>query len=133
MEACKRGYLPASYGIYLSRKIYPKTLEERKRMNKILYASTVGSIMYVLLCTRPDVAYALDVASRFQIDPRDDHWKAIKNILMYLKRTKDIFLIYGGGSELKLERYTDSNFQSDLDDSKSISRYVFILNGRAVS
>ena len=56
----------------------------------------------------------------------------MKNILKYLRRTKDIFLIYGG-SDLKLEGYSDSSFQSDPDDSKSISGYVFTLNGGAVS
>ena len=56
----------------------------------------------------------------------------MKNILKYLRRTKDIFLIYGG-SDLKLEAYSDSSFQSDPDDSKSISGYVFTLNGGAVS
>ena len=56
----------------------------------------------------------------------------MKNILKYLRRTKDIFLIYGG-SDLKLKAYSNSNFQSDLDDSKSISGYVFTLNGGAIS
>ena len=56
----------------------------------------------------------------------------MKNILKYLRRTKDIFLIYGG-SDLKLEGYSDFSFQSDPDDSKSISGYVFTLNGGAVS
>ena len=56
----------------------------------------------------------------------------MKNILKYLRRTKDIFLVYGG-SELKLESYSDSSFQSDPDDSKSILGYVFTLNGGAVS
>ena len=88
--------------------------------------------MYAMLCTRPDVAYALGIASRFQTDPGEDHWKAVKNILKYLRRTKDIFLIYGG-SDLKLEGYSDSSFQSDPDDSKSISGYVFTLNGGVVS
>ena len=46
---------------------------------------------------------------------------------------KNIFLIYGGGSELKLEGYTDSSFQFDPDDSKSILGYMFTLNGGAVS
>ena len=76
MEASKRGYLPASHGIHLSKKICPKTLEERKRMNEIPYALAIGSIMYAMLCTRPDVAYALGIAIRFQADPREDHWKA---------------------------------------------------------
>ena len=51
IEASKRGYLPASYSIRLSKKIYPKIPEERKKMNEIPYASTVGSIMYAILCT----------------------------------------------------------------------------------
>ena len=128
MEGSKRGYLPIGHGIHLSKKMSPKTPEERNRMSSIPYASAVGSIMYAMLCTRPDVAYALGIASRFQADPREDHWKAVKNILKYLRRTKDIFLIYEG-SDLKLEAYSDSSFQSDLEDSKSILGYVFTLNG----
>ena len=109
MEESKRGYLPISQGIHFSKKMCPKTSEERERMNSIPYASTVGSIMYAMLCTKPDVAYALDIVSRYQADSGEDHWKTVKNILKYLRRTKDIFLIYGG-SELKLEGYTDSSF-----------------------
>ena len=55
----------------------------------------------------------------------------MKNILKYLRKTRDIFLIYGG-SDLKLEGYTDSSFQSDPDDSKSISGYMLTLYGGAV-
>ena len=73
MKASKRGYLPASHGIRLSKKIYPKTPEERKRMNEIPYALAIGSIIYVMLCTRPNIAYALGIAIRFQADPREDH------------------------------------------------------------
>ena len=51
----------------------------------------------------------------------------MKNILKYLRKTKDVFLVFGG-LELKLEGFTDSNFQSDLDDCKSIAGYVFTLN-----
>ena len=61
-----------------------------------------------------------------------EHWIAVKNILKYLRRTKDLFLIYGGG-DLQLDGYTDSDFQSDIDDRKSTSGYVFICNGGAVS
>ena len=56
----------------------------------------------------------------------------VKNILKYLRRTKDVFLIYGDG-DLIVEGYSDSNFQYDRDDSKSQSGYVFTLNGGAVS
>ena len=74
----------------------------------------------------------LGSVSIFQADLREDHWKAMKNILKYLRRIRDIFLIYDR-SDLKLEGYTDSNFQSDLDDSKSIFGYIFTLYGGAVS
>ena len=52
--------------------------------------------MYAILCTRPDVAYALDITSRFQANPREEYWKVVKNILKYLRRTKNVFLIYRG-------------------------------------
>ncbi|KAK1651410.1 hypothetical protein QYE76_069215 [Lolium multiflorum] len=61
-----------------------------------------------------------------------EHW-AVKNILKYLKRTKDMFLCYGGDQELVVNGYTDASRNTDPDDSKSQSGYVFILNGAAVS
>ena len=57
----------------------------------------IGLIMYAMLCTRPDVSYALSVTSRYQSDPSMGHWVAFKNILKYLRRTKEIFLIKGDG------------------------------------
>ncbi|KAK1641915.1 hypothetical protein QYE76_059720 [Lolium multiflorum] len=62
-----------------------------------------------------------------------EHWTAVKNILKYLKRTKDMFLCYGGDQELIVSGYTDASWNTDPDDSKSQSGYVFILNGAAVS
>ncbi|KAK1681899.1 hypothetical protein QYE76_042747 [Lolium multiflorum] len=62
-----------------------------------------------------------------------EHWTAVKNILKYLKRTKDMFLCYGGDQELVITSYTDASWNTDPDDSKSQSGYVFILNGAAVS
>ncbi|KAJ8754916.1 hypothetical protein K2173_015428 [Erythroxylum novogranatense] len=69
MEQSKRGYLPVTHGITLSKFMCPKTQDERMRMNMIPYASAVGSIMYAMLCTRPDVSYALSITSRYQSDP----------------------------------------------------------------
>ncbi|KAL0458421.1 UNVERIFIED_CONTAM: hypothetical protein Slati_0469300, partial [Sesamum latifolium] len=67
-----------------------------------------------------DVAYALSVTSRYQACAGEAHWRTVKSILKYLKRTKDMFLIYGGG-EMILEGYSDASFQSDDDDAKSQS------------
>ena len=56
MDGSKRSYLPMSQGIYLYKRMSPKTPKERNRMSSIPYTSAVGSIMYAMLCTRPDVA-----------------------------------------------------------------------------
>jgi hypothetical protein len=86
-----------------------------------------------MLCTCPDIAYALSVASRYQSNPGDDHWVAAKNILKYFRRTKHKFVVYGGEDELVVNGYTDAIFQTDKDDFKLQSRFVFYLNGGAVS
>ncbi|GJT44267.1 retrotransposon protein, putative, ty1-copia subclass [Tanacetum coccineum] len=77
------------------RLIGASTPDEVKRMQNIPYALTVGSIMYVVRCTRPDVAFAQNITSRFQQNPCELHWTAVKNILKYHHNTKDMFLVYG--------------------------------------
>ena len=89
-------------------------------MSKIPYASAIGSIMYAMLCTRPDVSYALRITSRYQSYPSESHWTAVKNILKYLRRSKDMFLVYGRlEDDLVVNGYTDASFQSDKDDFRS--------------
>jgi len=102
-------------------------------MSKISYASAIGSIMYAMLCTRPDVACALSMTSRYQSDPGESHWIVVKTILKYLRRTKDKFLVYGGSEELVVSGSTDASFQTDKDVFRSKSRFVFCLNGGEVS
>ncbi|GJS93494.1 hypothetical protein Tco_0800462 [Tanacetum coccineum] len=90
--------------------------------------------MYVVRCTRPDVAFAQNITSRFQQNPGDAHWTAVKNILKYLHNTKDMFLIYGGDMkrEVRVSCYTDAGYLTDANDMKSQSGYVFVLNGGVV-
>jgi hypothetical protein len=72
------------------------------------------------------------VCNRYQSDPRLAHWVAVKNILKYLIRTKDMLLIYGGDEDLIVSSYTDASFVTDMDYYKSQSGYVFTLNCGAV-
>ncbi|GJV38674.1 zinc finger, CCHC-type containing protein [Tanacetum coccineum] len=67
-------------------------------------------------------------------NPGELHWTAVKNILKYLRNTKDMFLVYGGNpeAELRFDCYCDAGFETDRDDTKSQTGYVFILNGGAV-
>ena len=80
---------------------------------------------------RSDIVYSLGAMSRYQSDLGENHWKVIKIILKYLRNAKDQWLIYGE-SDLKLMGFTDSNIQSDYDDSKSISGYIYTVNSRAI-
>ena len=131
MENSKKGTLPFKHGVHLSKEQSPKTLEQKERMSRIPFASAVGSLMYVMLCTRPDICYAVGIVGRYQSDPGEEHWIAVKHILKYLRRTRDYMLVYSSGS-LETIGYTDSDFQGDIDSRKSTSGYVFTLNGGAI-
>src|SRR6266496_5487524 len=102
-------------------------------MKVIPLSLAIGSTMYAMLCTRPDVCLAISLAGRYQSNLGVDHWTVVKNILKYLKRTKDVFLVYGGDKELVVKGYVDASFDTDPDDSKSQTGYIFLLNGGAVS
>ncbi|GKC34352.1 retrotransposon protein, putative, ty1-copia subclass [Tanacetum coccineum] len=134
MDNSKRGHIPMQERLDLNKTQGASTPEEVKRMQNVPYASAVGSIMYAVRCTRPDVAFAQNITSRFQQNPGEPHWTAVKTILKYLRNTKDMFLVYGGNpeAELRVECYCDAGFETDRDDTKSQTGYVFILNGGAV-
>ena len=100
-------------------------------MRRVPYASAVGSLMYAMLCTRLDICYAIGIVGRYQSNPGLAHWIAVKNILKYLRRTRNYMLIYSG-ADLNPIGYTDSHFMSDKDSRKSTSGSVFTLCGGVV-
>ena len=120
MENSKKRTLPFRHGIHISKEQSQKTLEQKERMSRIPFASAVGSLMYAMLCTRPNICYAVGLVSRYQSDLGEEHWIALKHILKYLRRTRDYMLVYSSGS-LETIGYTDSNFQGDIDSRKSTS------------
>ena len=73
MKKFKRGLLPLRYGIHLSKKMCPDTLEEIQCMSKIPYASAIESLMYAMLCTRPNIVLAVSVTSRYQVNPGEEY------------------------------------------------------------
>ncbi|KAK8492465.1 hypothetical protein V6N11_034876 [Hibiscus sabdariffa] len=92
-------------------------------MSQIPYASAIGSIMYAMICTRPDLSYALSMTSRYQANPGEGHWKTVKNILKYLRRTKDVFLVYAGEEELGVVSWKSSK-QETIADSTMEAEYI---------
>ncbi|GJW10967.1 retrotransposon protein, putative, ty1-copia subclass [Tanacetum coccineum] len=134
MQNSKKGFIPMEVKHDLSNEMCASSDEEKAYMKKVPYASAVGSIMYAVRCTRPDVAFAQNLVSRYQQNPGKLHWVAVKHILKYLRNTKDMFLVYGGNpdTELDVTGFCDASWQCDKDDTKSQTGYVFIVNGGAV-
>ncbi|KAL4310633.1 hypothetical protein GQ457_01G017150 [Hibiscus cannabinus] len=126
MEESKRGFLPMRHGISLSKEMCPSTPQERERISQITYASAIGSIMYAMICTRPDFSYALSMTSRYQANPGEGHWTTVKNTLKYLRRTKDVFLVYGGEEELRIKGAVSwkSSKQDTIADSTTEAEYI---------
>ena len=100
-------------------------------MRRFPYISVVESLMYAMLCIRPDIYYAVRVVSRYQSKSGTAHWITVKHILKYLWIMKDYKLVYSG-SDLNLLGYIDSDFQAEKDSRKSTSISVFTLNGGAI-
>ena len=101
-------------------------------MSRILYASTVGSLIFAMICTRPNITQGVGAVSRNMVNPGGEHWNVVKKILRYIKGTSDAGLCYGR-SDFTIRGYVDSDFASDLDKRKSTSDYVFTLARGAVS
>ena len=112
MQNSKKGNLPSRHGISLFKEQCPKTPQEEESISRVPYASAVGSLMYAMLCTRPDICYAVGIVSRFQSNLGFDYWIGIKHILKYLRRTRNYMLVYSG-TDLIPVGYTESDFQSD--------------------
>ena len=73
MKNSKRGFLPFRYRIHLSKGQSHKTLKEKELMNEKTYASTVGSLMYAILCIGLDVGYVVRIISGYKSDPKEEH------------------------------------------------------------
>ncbi|XP_075077342.1 secreted RxLR effector protein 161-like [Nicotiana tabacum] len=124
---------PISKGHTLGSQMCPKTPEETEKMNRVPYKSTIGSLMYVMVYTRPDICQAVGLVSRYQTDPGLAHWHAVKRIMRYLKGIADYALCYQGGKDLRLVGYSYVGHGGGLDERESTSRYVFLLSSKKQS
>ena len=86
MEQSKKVFLPVLQGVKLSKTQNTTTTENRKRIKVIPYASAIGSIKYAMLCTKPIVYLAMNLARGYDIDPGVDNLTAVKIILRRLRR-----------------------------------------------
>ena len=98
-----------------------------------IYREAVGSLFYLVPCTRPDIAYAVSQVSQFSSSPTGAHWEAVKRILSYLKGTSCHGVTFGGiDGTATLQAYSDADYASNLDDRRSTTGVILILNGGPV-
>lgn len=114
MQDCKQISTPVPINYKLSSSMNPSNEAERMERSRVPYASAVGSLMYAMICTRPDIAQAMGAVSRFMADPGKEHWNVVKRILRYIKGTSDVALCFGG-LEFGVRGYVDSDYAGDLD------------------
>lgn len=126
MKECKTVSTPIECNLKLSKS------EDMSKVTKKLNCELIGSLLYLAMGTRPGIAYAVNYLSRYQESPTDEMWKYLKRILRYLKGTAEYSLVYRRQSEESfstLVGYSDADFGGDHVDRRSVSGYVFKLDG----
>jgi Reverse transcriptase (RNA-dependent DNA polymerase) len=99
---------------------------------KFKYSELVGGLLYLSVCTRPDIAYAVGALARFMAHPLVAHWEAAKDVVRYIKGTSAMGVTFKGQGNT-LVGYCDADYAGCVDTRKSTSGYVYLLNGGAVS
>jgi hypothetical protein len=112
---CSTTPVPFIKGDKLGTFQSPRNQIEINEMKSIPYASAVGSIMYVHVCTRPNLAFVTGLLGRFQSNTGIKHWKSIKKVLRYLQETKHYMLMYKRNDNLVVVGYSDSDFTGCAD------------------
>jgi hypothetical protein len=125
LSDCKPCYTPA--------EVEPLVKTDGMSTVEFPYREAVGSMMYLMLCTRPDIANAVGCVAKY-CDAYDmSHWVAVKRIIRYLNTTKDYRLVYSGDHHDGLICYADASWASDLDTRRSTTGYLFKLDGNLIS
>jgi hypothetical protein len=119
----------------LTSDMCPSTESDVRFMNDKPYRQVVGCLMYAMVATRPDIAYAVGSVCRFLHNPGPQHWNAVLHILRYLRGHSNLGLSFSGKpSDLRqLHGYCDADWAGDQDTRRSTTGYIFRLCGAAIS
>ena len=110
MQNCAGKRTPMVVGLKLTKDMCPSTEEEVADMHNVPYKEAVGSLMYVMTCTRPDIATAVSCVSAFMHNPGREHWNAVKRIFQYLKYTMNYGLKYTPQDNWEVTGYCDADW-----------------------
>ncbi|KAG5882775.1 hypothetical protein JTB14_029951 [Gonioctena quinquepunctata] len=114
MEGAKKSNIPLETGYF--------KIEENKTVlkNNNQYRKGIGSLLYLAVNTRPDIAASISILSRNIVNPTQNDWNELKWVMRYLKTTKNMKLILGtNGVEKKIEMYADADWAGEYRDRKS--------------
>jgi hypothetical protein len=133
MAQCDPINIPANPNRRLKPEMSPKTEEERSRMKKVPYRECIGSLMYLMAMTRPDIAFSVNQVAAYVSDPGEEHWSAVNDILAYLRRTIHHDICYGDCHNSTLLGYTDADWAGELENENQPLVSKFLFNGGPVS
>ena len=144
MADCKPIHTPMTFPCKLSMNDCPSTPTEEEFMATLPYRQILGSIRYLVSCTRPDLSFCAGFLSRFIHNPGVAHWQALKRVLTYLHYKKDMGITYHnfqiqnsshrhGYLQAPLCGWSDPDWGGDIDTSPSTSGMVFLFAGGAIS
>lgn len=130
MVDCKNVFTPLNPGVKLSK--CNECTSFCKKVDIKEYQSLIGSLLYLSICTRPDITFSVNKLSQFNHNPHEEHLNAAKHLLRYLSYTKKAYLLYDKGSET-IQGFADADWGSDELDRKSYSGSVFVFAGAAIN
>ncbi|KAL0793897.1 hypothetical protein Bca101_065274 [Brassica carinata] len=133
MDKAKSVSTPFGAHFRLSSATEREIREQGDSMRDVPYQSAVGSIMYSMVGTRPDLAYAVGMVCRFMSNPLKIHWQAVKWILRYIKGSTKMKLSFRKEGPFIIKGYCDADYAADLDKRRSITGMVFTVGGNVVS
>ena len=134
-SSCSPVSTPLNPGTVLTQDQSPQTPAEVEEMRSVPYISAVGSLLYLAIATRPDIAYTVGVLARFNTNPGRAHWAAVKHLFRYLKGTLHYKLTYSPSSTSKdlFVGYSDADHGGDKDSGRSTGAYVIKMGTGAIS
>jgi len=109
------------------------SLETGEDVHNVPYREAIGSLIYLVTVTRPDICYAVNRLSQYMERPKQKHWNGVKKVLKYLKSSVNYGTLYKSNSEDSPHRYSDADFAGDVDSRKSTTGYVFMNAGGAIT
>jgi hypothetical protein len=104
----------------------PKEEDEQGLGPEVPYFSAIGALMYLENCTRPDIAFAVNLLARYNTAPTRRHWVGVKTILRYLKGTQNLGLWFPKRGDLTMVGYVDAGYMSDPHNTRSHTGFVFL-------